>query len=172
MGLALTIVTLFIAKSMPARTLAGATIHAMLAAYRRTLKSTLAQARSMDAVVASKALPWLTTPDQAVVWGVALGLRTDIESVIERTADDVKHGQLNPSVAYFPIWFGARGAFGGGGGLGGGIAPGLFSGGSAVPNFGNMFAAIGTIGNSASSSGGGGFGGGGGGGGGGAGGGF
>jgi len=165
------VVTLFLARFMPARTLAGATIRAMLAAYRRTLQLALAQARSMDAVVESKALPWLQTPDQAVVWGVALGLRTDVETVIERTSDDVREGRMNAGVPYFPFWYGPRASFASGGG--GGLAPGLFSSGSAIPNFGNMVAAIGTIGNSPASSGGGGFGGGGsGGGGGGAGGGF
>ena len=69
-----------------------------------------------------------------------------------------------------PHWYGA-GSWGGTGTGGGGFAPGLFAS-SAVPNFGGMVAAIGTIGNSPSSSGGGFGGGGGGGGGGGAGGGF
>jgi hypothetical protein len=167
------IVTLLLARGMPARTLAGATIRAMLAAYRRTLQKTFEMSRSMDQVVAAKALPWLETPDQAVVWGVALGLRQDVEDVLERTASDIRGGRADPSVQYMPAWYGSRGWSGGGAGGGGGsgIAPGLFSG-SAVPNFGSMMAAIGTVGNSASSSGGGYGGGGSGGGGGGAGGGF
>ncbi len=166
------IVTLFVARAMPARTLAGATIRAMLAAYRRTLQKTMELSRSMDQVVASKAVPWLETPDQAVVWGVALGLRADVEEVLGRTADDLVHGHANPSSTYLPLWYGSRGwSAGGVGGGGGGIAPGLFSG-SAIPNFDSMFAAIGTVGNSPSSSGGGYGGGGSGGGGGGAGGGF
>ena len=165
------IITLLLARGMPARTLAGATIRAMLAAYRRTLQKTFEMSRSMDQVVASKALPWLETPDQAVVWGVALGLRKDVEDVLERTASDIRGGRTDPSVQYLPAWYGSRGwSVAGGGGGGGGIAPGLFSG-SAIPNFGSMMGAIGTIGNSQSSSGG--YGGGGsGGGGGGAGGGF
>jgi uncharacterized membrane protein YgcG len=165
------VVTLLLARAMPARTLAGATIRAMLAAYRRTLEKTFAMARSMDDVIASKAVPWLETPDQAVVWGVALGLRKDVEEVLERTASDIAHGRADPSVRYLPGWYGSGASTGGGGGGGGGgLAPGLFSG-SAVPNFGNMMSAIGSVGNSPSSSGG--YGGGGsGGGGGGAGGGF
>jgi len=158
---------------MPARTLAGATIRAMLAAYRRTLQKTLEMSRSMDQVVQSRALPWLETPDQAVVWGVALGLRKDVEDVLERTASDIQNGRAQPGYVYLPTWYG--GGPGGSSGIsggGGGIAPGLFSG-SAIPNFGSMMAAIGTIGSSPSSSGSGGFGGGGsGGGGGGSGGGF
>jgi uncharacterized membrane protein YgcG len=166
------IITLLMARAMPARTLAGATIRAMLAAYRRTLQKTFAMSRSMDQVVASKALPWLETPDQAVVWGVALGLRQDVEDVLGRTADDLAHGHAEPSGTYLPTWYGARGWAGStGGGGAGGLAPGLFSS-SAIPDFGGMMSAIGTIGNSASSSGGGYGGGGSGGGGGGAGGGF
>jgi hypothetical protein len=167
------VVTCVIARAMPARTLPGATIRAMLSAYRRTLQKTLEQSRSMNEVVASKAVPWLETPDQAVVWGVALGLRADVEGVMERTASDIQHGRADPSFTYMPLWYGSPGGGSGfGGGGAGGLAPGLFSG-SAIPNFGGMMSAIGTIGNSPSSSGGGGFGGGGsGGGGGGAGGGF
>ena len=41
--------------------------------------------RSMNQVVASKAVPWLETPDQAVVWGVALGLRQEVEGVLARS---------------------------------------------------------------------------------------
>jgi uncharacterized membrane protein YgcG len=167
------VVTVAIAQAMPARTLAGATIRAMLAAYRRTLQKTLEQARSMNQVVESKVLPWLETPDQAVVWGVALGLRQDVEAVMQRTASDIQQGRADPAITYLPGWYGSSGggsSFGGGGG-GGGIAPGLFAS-SAIPNFGGMMAAIGTIGNSPSSSGSGFGGGGSGGGGGGAGGGF
>jgi hypothetical protein len=165
------VITLLVAKAMPARTLPGATIRAMLAAYRRTLQKTLEMSRSMDQVVASKAVPWLETPDQAVVWGVALGLRRDVEDVLERTATDLKAGRADPSVNYLPFWYGTSGWHGSTSGGGGGLAPGLFAG-SAIPNFGSMMAAIGTVGNSPSSSGGGFGGGGSGGGGGGAGGGF
>lgn len=172
-GIIAAIVTFALAHSMPARTLAGATIRAMLAAYRRTLQKTFAMSRSMNQVIESRALPWLETPDQAVVWGVALGLRKDVDEVIGRTADDLKAGSPQPGLYYLPVWYGAR-DWSGSSSAGGGIAPGLFAG-SAIPNFDSMVAAIGTIGNSPSSSGssGGGFGGGGsGGGGGGAGGGF
>jgi uncharacterized membrane protein YgcG len=166
------IVTIFISRAMPARTMPGAMIKAMLSAYRRTLEKTLAMSRSMDQVVASRAVPWLETPDQAVVWGVALGLRGDVENVLMRTATDLEHGRAAVGSTYLPRWYGAPGLYGTGGGPGGGgIAPGLFSG-SAIPNFGSMMAAIGTVGNSPSSSGGGFGGGGSGGGGGGAGGGF
>jgi len=166
-----------IAQAMPARTQDGAMINAQLKAYRRTLEATMAQARSMDEVVATAKLDWLDTPDLAVVWGVALDLNRDVEAVLARTVADVQHGTA-ASGAYFPIWYGSSalgGGLGGFGGGGGAPSASLFSSG-ALPNIGGMMAALGTIGNSPSSSGGGGgggFGGGGsGGGGGGAGGGF
>jgi hypothetical protein len=147
------ILVLIIAQWMPAVTLNGAMIRAMLAAYRRTLEKTMAQARSMQQVVDEAGLDWLETPDQAVVWGTALGLQSRIEDVLQRSLEDFAN---------------AAGATGSGGSL--------FSG-SGIPDIGGMMGALGTIGNSPASSGssggGGGFSGGGsGGGGGGAGGGF
>lgn len=167
------VVLLFLARVMPARTMAGAIIVAMLAAYRRTLQKTMEQARSMQQVVEEAHLAWLETPDQAVVWGTALGLQTDIEQVLARSAEDARAGvtAYNP---WLPAWYGSSAASRQSGGYAG-IAPGLFSG-SGLPDFGGMMSALGTIGNSpaSSGSGSGGFGGGGsgGGGGGGAGGGF
>jgi uncharacterized membrane protein YgcG len=164
------VVLVALSRSMPAVTIPGSMIRAQLAAYRRTLKKTMEQSRSMDQVVADAGLDWLDTPDQAVVWGTALGLQHEIEGVLERSLDDVKDGRAATTGTYFPAWYGGSGDQGfantGGGG-------GIFSS-SGVPNLGGMMAALGTIGNSPSSSGssGGGFGGGGGGGGGGAGGGF
>ncbi len=168
------VITLLIAPFMPAVTLPGAMIRAMLAAYRRTLEKTMAQARSMDQVVDEAHLPGIDTPDRAVVWGVALGLGSRVEDVLKRTLDDIRDGRaLTP--AYLPVWYHTGGVGSGGGWSGGPSSPtsGLFSSSGVVPNFGGMMAVLGTIGNSPSSSGGGGFGGGGsGGGGGGAGGGF
>ena len=168
------IVMLILASSMPSRTMPGAVIRAMLEAYRRTLEKTMAQARTMGDVVEQAAIPLIESPDDAVVWGVALGLQAEVEEVLQRTAEDVKSGVA--PFGYFPAWYGSSGGGGDSGGGSGGWAPGLMSS-SPIPNFGGMMAALGTIGNSPSSSGsgggGGGFGGGGsGGGGGGAGGGF
>jgi uncharacterized membrane protein YgcG len=156
---------------MPAVTLPGAVVRAMLFAYRRTLEKTMAQARSMQQVVDEARLEWLDTPDQAVVWGVALGLEDEVEQVLERTLEDVRESTTIGS-AYVPTWYHAA-AGGDSPGTGGGGPSGLLSS-SALPNFGGMMGALGTIGNAPGSSGsGGGFGGGGsGGGGGGAGGGF
>jgi uncharacterized membrane protein YgcG len=165
-----------IGRQMPSVTLPGAMIRAMMAAYRRTLRKTMDQARSMDQVVAEAGLPWLETPDQAVVWATALGLHREIETVLERSLEDEREGRVSAGSVWMPAWYGTgSGSNAGFAGAGAGGGGGLFSS-SAVPNIGGMMAALGTIGNSPSSSGsggGGGFGGGGsGGGGGGAGGGF
>lgn len=168
------ILVMLLSRYMPQRTMAGAMIYAMLAAYRRTLQKTMEQARSMNQVVQEANLSWLETPDQATVWGVALGLQSEVEAVIERSAEDAQQGvsTYNPWV---PMWYGQGWSSSSSTSGSWGVAPGLFSG-SPVPDFGGMFSALGSIGNSPSSSGGGsgGFGGGGsgGGGGGGAGGGF
>jgi uncharacterized membrane protein YgcG len=161
-----------IARTMPQRTMAGAMAYAMLAAYRRTLQKTLEQSRSMDQVVAARTVPWLETPDQAVVWGVALGLHREVEDVLQRSLEDMERGSATV-MPYFPVWYwSGSGTPGGGSSAGGGLAAGVFSS-SAIPDFGGMMSALGTIGNSPPSSGSGGFSGGGsGGGGGGAGGGF
>ena len=148
--------TFLIAGAMPARTLSGATVKAMLAAYRRTLAAVLAGARSMDQVVAEPRLTWLETPDRAVVWSVALGLAEEAQEVLKRSLDDLTTGRV--SSAYLPRWYGSWSGGGSGGGAWGGIAPGVMSG-SAIPDLGGMFAALGTIGNTPSSSGGGGGGG-------------
>ena len=167
------VVIMLFARSMPAVTMSGAMIRAMLAAYRRTLQKTMAQARSMDQVVSEAGLAWLDTPDQAVVWGTALGLQGEIESVLSRSLEDVRHGQTTGYVPWFPVWYQGSGgsALAGAGVAGSGAS--VFSN-SGIPDFGGMMSSLGTIGNSPASSGsGGGFSGGGsGGGGGGAGGGF
>jgi uncharacterized membrane protein YgcG len=162
--LAAGIATLFISRAMPARTMAGAMIQAMLQAYRRTLSKTMEQARSMRQVVDSKAVPWLDTPDQALVWGVALGLREDVEKVLARSVEDAQQGNAASSQAWLPAWYlgsaaGGSGLAGDGGGLHVGPPAGMFSSSSVIPNFDNMFAAVGTIGNSPASSGSGGSGG-------------
>ena len=147
--IAAAIIMYILARQMPARTMAGAMIYAMLAAYRRTLEKTMAQARSMNQVVQEAKLDWLETPDQAVVWGTALGLQQNIEDVLERSAEDARAGvtAYNP---WLPGWYGSTATSSGGGYQG--VAPGLFAG-SAIPDFGGMMSALGSIGNSPSSSG-------------------
>ncbi len=150
-----------IARTMPQRTMEGARMYAQLAAYRRTLQKTLEQSRTMDQVVSSKVLPWVETPDQALVWSYALGLHEEAEEVLERSMEDVRTGGASPTRTYFPLWY-SLGERSGGRISGGARAPtaGLFSSG-VVPDFTAMTAALSTIGSPpASSGGGGGFGGG------------
>ena len=154
------IVILLFAQGMPAVTMPGAMIRAMLAAYRRTLEKTMAQARSMQQVVDEAGLPWLETPDQAVVWGTALGLQHEIEGVLSRSLDEVKAASPNSSAIWFPAWYRTSdgSSFASAGGVGG-SGGGLFSD-SGMPDIGGMMSALGTIGNAPSSSGSGGSGGG------------
>jgi uncharacterized membrane protein YgcG len=152
-----------IARTMPQRTMEGARMYAQLAAYRRTLQKTLEQSRTMDQVVSSKVLPWVETPDQAVVWAYALGLHEEAEEVLERSMEDVRTGGASPTRTYFPLWY-SLGPRAGARISGGARAPtaGLFSSG-VVPDFTAMTAALSTIGSppaSSGGSGGGGFGGG------------
>ena len=122
----------------------------------------------MRQVVDDAKLDWLETPDQAVVWGVALGLQGRVQAVLDRSLEDLRDGRVPSSAVWLPIWYGSgSNQLSGSGGVGGGLMSS-----SAIPNFGAMMAVIGTIGSAPSSSGGGGMGGGGGFGGGGAGGGF
>ncbi len=158
------VIVTILARSMPAVSLPGAMIRAMLAAYRRTLKKTMDQARSMDQVVAEAGLPWLETPDQAVVWGTALGLHDEIDEVLGRAFDDQRDGRVAAGSTWLPTWYGTGAGGGGATGFGdfAGASPGsggLFSS-SGMPDFGGMVASLGSIGNSPSSSGSGGGGGG------------
>jgi hypothetical protein len=174
-GLIIAAIGMFIlARAMPQRTMQGSMVNAWLASYRRTLARQLEQSRTMDQVIASHAVPWLDTPDQAVVWGYALGLHEEVEDVLARTVEVA--GTRAGAGAYMPVWYLAAGGSDGQGGSGTFGSSGMFSS-SSLPNFGAMGAALATIGATPSSSGSGGssggFGGGGsGGGGGGAGGGF
>jgi hypothetical protein len=137
-----------LARVMPQRTMAGAMVNAWLAAYRRTLERTLAGARSMEEVVSSRALPWVETPDQAVVWGFALGLHHEVEDVLERSVELAREtAQVGGRAPWVPGWY-VLGATGGG--SHGGSSGGLFSS-SAIPDFGAMTAALSTIGVAASS---------------------
>ena len=146
------IVVIGFAQAMPAVTMSGAMVRAMMAAYRRTLQKTMAQARSMDQVVAEAGLDWLDTPHQAVVWGTALGLQSEIEGVLSRSLEDVQQGRATGAVPYFPDLVPE---------LEWGVAHGLRSGhgerrqpllGLGIPDIGGMMSTLGTIGNSPSSS--------------------
>lgn len=152
------VVILGFARGMPSVTMPGAMVRAMLAAYRRTLHKTMEQARSMQQVVDEAGLDWLETPDQAVVWGTALGLQGEIEQVLARSLEDVRDQPSMASATYFPAWYRTSDGSSFASGIAAGSGGSIFSG-SAVPDLGGMMSALGTIGNSpaSSGSGGGGF---------------
>jgi len=139
------IATFLMAPAMTARTHEGGRMKAQLAAYRRTLEMTFGEARSMDEVVASKRLAWLETPDQALVWGMALGLRQDIEGLLARTADLLEKGQ-GSRATFVPAWYSSAPA--------GGVKAAGEAGSRTTPvsvaEPGVMFAAIQAIGSGAS----------------------
>ncbi len=166
--------------AMSQRTETGAYVDAMLTAYRRTLRKTMEQARSMGEVVEDPEVAKLAdTPDKAVVWGLALGLRDEVSALLARGLAEQRSTTGSTAGAYYPLWLGstssgegwsAASLAGGAGGVSMGSGSAFSD--SAVPDIGGMFNALGSVGSSppsssSSSSGGGGFGGGGGGGGGG-----
>lgn len=167
--------TVLFGRAMSQRTPLGAQVDGMLKAYARTLQKTMEQARSMDQVVDEPAVRILAdTPDKAVVWAVALGLRDELAAVLTRTLEDRRAGVSSAQSAFYPLWLGSTSTGSGFGDVGtaAGMQPGtvadasggLFSG-SPVPDFNGMFSALGSIGStpasSSSGSSGGGFGGGG-----------
>ena len=160
-------------RVMSKRSTQGAYVDAMLKAYRRTLAKTMEQSRNMGEVVRQPEIARLAdTPDKAVVWGLALGLHAEVATILARGMEDQREGRGSSGGAYYPLWLGTPGggsssdtAFGGD--LAGGVSGGsgsIFSG-SALPDIGGMFDALGSVGttppSSSSSSSGGGFSGGG-----------
>jgi uncharacterized membrane protein YgcG len=164
--------TFLFGRAMSQRTPSGAYVDAMLTAYRRTLRKTMEQARSMTEVVQEPQIAMLAdTPDKAVVWGLALGLHDEVASVLARGLEEQRKTTGSPAGAYYPGWMGSTpgsawsaSATGGAGSVSYGSGS-IFSG-SAVPDIGGMFNALGRVGatppsSSSSSGGGGGFSGGG-----------
>jgi len=164
--------TFLFGRAMSQRTSNGAYVDAMLTAYRRTLRKTMEQARSMNEVVEEPEIARLAdTPDKAVVWGLALGLHDEVAALLARGLEEQRRATGSPAGAYYPGWMGstpgsawstaAAGASGVSYGSGS-----IFSG-SAVPDIGGMFDALGRVGStppsssSSSDGGGGGFSGGG-----------
>jgi hypothetical protein len=94
--------TVALGNAMSQRTPKGAYVDAMLKAYRRTLKKTMEQARNMGEVVARPEVAVLAdTPDKAVVWGIALGLSSQVAGVLERGLEDAR-ARGAADGAYFP----------------------------------------------------------------------
>jgi uncharacterized membrane protein YgcG len=151
------LITVGFGQLMSQRTRDGAWLDAMLKAYRRTLAATLAMARNIDEVITEPTVRVLAaTPDKAVVWGCALGLREEVAEVVTR---GLQGPQASGAQPYYPLWLGvSSGLAGGPGDSGSGILAGgsLFSG-SAIPDIGGMFSVLGSIGSSPSSGSSGGF---------------
>jgi len=154
-------------RAMSQRTPNGAYVDAMLTAYRRTLRKTMEQARSMSEVVEQpEVATWADTPDKAVVWGLALGLHDEVAAVLARGLEDQRAATGTATGAYYPLWLGSTAGSGGSSSaadMAGGVSLGsgsVFSG-SALPDIGGMFDALGSVGSSppssSSSSSGGGF---------------
>jgi hypothetical protein len=76
----------------------GSVMKAQLAAYRRTLQASFAQATSIKDVASASRLSWLETPDQTIVWAVALGLQKELQALFRR----VPQGLIE-TVALSPI---------------------------------------------------------------------
>ena len=165
--------TIGFGQAMSRRTSQGAYVDAMLKAYRRTLAKTMDQARTMGEVVEQPEVARLAdTPDKAVVWGLALGLHDEVAALLARGLEEQRQATGSPAGAYYPLWLGSSpgSAWSGAsaGDMSGGISEGsgsIFSG-SAIPDIGGMFDALGSVGStppssSSSSGGGGGFSGGG-----------
>ena len=60
---------------------------AMLNAYRRTLKATIAQAQSLEQVVVMRPLPWVGTPTEQIAWAVAFNLDRQIDSLLSQSLE-------------------------------------------------------------------------------------
>jgi hypothetical protein len=92
------VATYLMAPAMPSVSVEGSVMRAQLAAYRRTLQASLAGATSLRDVAASSRLSWLETPDETVVWAVALGLRADLEALLRRLPQEADEAfALGPS---------------------------------------------------------------------------
>jgi hypothetical protein len=76
--------TYLIAPAMASISVEGSVMKAQLAAYRRTLQASFAQATSIKGVASASRLSWLETPDQTVVWAVALGLQNELQALFRR----------------------------------------------------------------------------------------
>ncbi|MFP5319629.1 MAG: hypothetical protein ACLGI2_15205, partial [Acidimicrobiia bacterium] len=162
--------TVLFGRAMSQRTSSGAYVDAMLTAYRRTLRKTMEQARSMTEVVEEPAIArFADTPDRAVVWALALGLHDEVSALLARGLEEQRAATGSPAGAYYPRWLGSTpGSAWSAAAAPAGVSYGsgsVFSG-SAMPDIGGMLNALGSVGStppssSSSSSGDGGFSGGG-----------
>jgi uncharacterized membrane protein YgcG len=147
--------TMALALVMPARTRKGAQLKVMLEAYRRSLIATMRQSRSLAEVVERKPLPWVETPDQAMAWGLALGLQDELEALLRRSGlgeaaggpageAPLASGVVSDSATTTMAPSSIAAAAGGSGGRSGGLSSGLFSS-TPFPDPGAVFAALGSL---------------------------
>jgi hypothetical protein len=94
------LVAFLLAPAMVQPSAEGGRIRAQLAAYRRTLQLTFRSASSIGDAVGPAGLAWLSTPDQAIAWAVALGLAPDVEALLARSAPDT-----SGTAADAPTWY-------------------------------------------------------------------
>jgi uncharacterized membrane protein YgcG len=100
--------TIGFGRAMSQRTTRGAYVDAMLKAYRRTLRKTMEQAKTMNEVIEQPEVATLAdTPDKAVVWGLALGLYDEVASLLARGLEAQQAATGSPAGAYYPIWLGS-----------------------------------------------------------------
>ena len=165
--------TMGFGQAMSQRTPQGAYVDAMLKAYRRTLQKTMDQARSMGEVDRA-ARDREAGRHARQGGGVGHGARAPRRGRRRPRPrlEEQKQATGSPVGAYYPLWLGSSPGSGWSGAsmgdLPGGVSEGsgsIFSG-SAIPDIGGMFDALGSVGStppssSSSSSGGGGFSGGG-----------
>jgi hypothetical protein len=151
--------TIAFGTAMSKRTAQGAYVDAMLKAYRRTLQKTMEQARNIGEVVDDPEVATLAnTPDKAVVWGIALGLHDEVSDVLARGLENQERATGSPAGAYYPTWLGSSSGSGWSAGTSGDGAGGVSHGsgsifsGSAIPDIGGMFSALGSVGSTPPSS--------------------
>jgi uncharacterized membrane protein YgcG len=144
-------VTVALSWFMPARTRQGAMLYAMLSAYRRTMKMSMAQAQSMGEVVKARALPWVQTPDQAMAWAIALGLNDEVQDVLTRSAGPALEQDADgqPLQPWRPSWWMYATSQSSGHGAATGAVAGAAGGGmfsaTALPDPGALLASLGSI---------------------------
>jgi hypothetical protein len=97
------VATIGLAWLMPSRTSQGSMLRAWLLAYKRTLELTARQSGSMRELLDRRPLPWVTTPDATMAWGVAFGLEHEIEAVLRRGLETST--ATGTPVAWYPVWW-------------------------------------------------------------------
>ncbi len=95
----------WIAGALPPKTRLGTSVTAMLRAYRRTLRNTLAVAGSVPEAYDVAELAWVRTPNHMIVWAMALGLGSELGDLFAR----VHRSASGEDAAYpwLPDWYAA-----------------------------------------------------------------